>query len=200
MNRFAQLGCVVVLSFLGGCGGLTNAASSGDAPAVQALIDKGADVNAKNLAGTTPLIWASQNGHLDVVQLLLDKGADVNAKQNNDGATALMIASYFGHVDVAQALLAKGADVNAMANTGETALTGASANGHPEVVQALIESGASSQVAVNGTSPAFAPGVGFAQPLPYGETAMGIQSDLNQAAVQNQINNRWDAAVMNRMR
>jgi hypothetical protein len=75
--------------------GLFSAASGGDAAAVQALLAKGAELNAKNNDGVTALIVASGNGHLDVVQALLAKGAELNAK-NNDGATALMLASYNG--------------------------------------------------------------------------------------------------------
>ena len=47
---------------------------------VQALIDKGADVNAKDKKGATALMLASQKGYKEIVQLLITKGADVNAK------------------------------------------------------------------------------------------------------------------------
>ncbi|MGB6373780.1 MAG: ankyrin repeat domain-containing protein, partial [Methylocella sp.] len=67
---------------------LINAALRGDAAAVQALLAKGADVNAKMPFGWTALITASKFARLDVVQALLAKGADVNAKRI-DGETAL---------------------------------------------------------------------------------------------------------------
>ncbi len=81
-----------------------NAVGSGDPAAVEALLAKGADVNAKDNSGLTALMRASQFVHLDVVQALLAKGADVNPKRN-DGLTALMTASRLGRVDVVQALL-----------------------------------------------------------------------------------------------
>jgi ankyrin repeat protein len=109
---------------------------------VQALIAKGADVNAWSY-GSTALMLASDKGHLGVVQALLAAGADVNAKTSY-GSTALTVASSNGHLDVVQALLARGADVN-----GSGALGGASANGHLEVVQALLAKGAN----VNAGSP-----------------------------------------------
>lgn len=43
--------------------------------AAKLLLAAGADVNARNAAGTTPLYWAAKLGHAPMVQLLLDKGA-----------------------------------------------------------------------------------------------------------------------------
>jgi ankyrin repeat protein len=67
------------------------ASATGHLDVVQALLDKGADVNAKGNLGTTALMGASLTGRLDVMQALLDKGADVNARTNN-GMTALTVA------------------------------------------------------------------------------------------------------------
>jgi uncharacterized protein len=52
------------------------ASEKGHVDVVQALLAKGAEVNAKNNNGATALIWASIQGHVDVVQALLAKGAD----------------------------------------------------------------------------------------------------------------------------
>ena len=59
---------------------------------VQALLAKGANINAKTNLGATPLMAAAFDGHRDVVQALLAKGANVNAK-NSSGVTALMGAA-----------------------------------------------------------------------------------------------------------
>ena len=58
---------------------------------VQALLAKGADVNAKMNNGATALIQASRKGYDAIVQALLVKGADVHAKTKS-GATALIQA------------------------------------------------------------------------------------------------------------
>ena len=44
------------------------------------LISNGADVNAKDDDGSTPLHYAAHEGHKEIAELLIAKGADVNAK------------------------------------------------------------------------------------------------------------------------
>ena len=58
------------------------------------LIQDGANVNAKNDTGTTPLmIAAGNNPNPEVLKGLIEAGADVNAK-DKDGDTPLMIVAY----------------------------------------------------------------------------------------------------------
>jgi ankyrin repeat protein len=68
---------------------LVEAATKGDLAAVQALLAKGANVNARDNHGKTPLMVAAFQGHVSVVKSLLAKGADINAKDSLDGSTAL---------------------------------------------------------------------------------------------------------------
>lgn len=56
--------------------------------AIELLIQKGADVNAKNRDGGTPLHAAAFLGRTEAAELLIQKDADVNAK-NNNGETPL---------------------------------------------------------------------------------------------------------------
>jgi ankyrin repeat protein len=55
------------------------------------LIEAGADVNAVQQAGFTPLHAAAMTGQLELAKLLLDRGADRGAK-TDDGRTALAMA------------------------------------------------------------------------------------------------------------
>jgi len=66
------------------------AASEGNLQAVRYLLDQGADVNARENGGSTPLAEAAYYGHTDVIKELLLRGADLNLI-GHDG-TALDIA------------------------------------------------------------------------------------------------------------
>ncbi|KAL9055459.1 MAG: hypothetical protein Q9162_003557 [Coniocarpon cinnabarinum] len=138
---------------------------------VDTLLDKGADVNARDRHGETGLYAASAFGDTSMVRLLLERGADVNAQGGQCG-NALHAASREGYKEIVQILVDHGADVNAQsghysntlpadgsneytqallehgvdvtAQGGHhgTALQAASRNGHKEVVQILLDNGA----------------------------------------------------------
>jgi uncharacterized protein len=122
-----------------------DAAALGDAIALQAILAKGVNVNAKDDKGRTALMFAAANGRHDVVRALIENGAKLDVK-NKLGETALMYAASCGHFNVVRTLLDKGADINAKreggGNNGETALMLAASSGQLKVVQTLIDSGA----------------------------------------------------------
>ena len=121
---------------------LHEAARKGDKAEVEALLAKGADVNAKDKSGNTPLHVASENGKKDIAELLLDKGADVNAR-GEYGKTPLHSPSGNDKKDIVELLLAKGADVNAKATDGRTPLHWAASFGTTkDVAELLLSKGA----------------------------------------------------------
>jgi hypothetical protein len=79
-----------------------------DGSAVRLLLKHGADINAPNQMGQTPLHWASIYGTPEVVRLLLEHRADVEAK-DNFGKTALQEAADRGHDGVVELLREHGA-------------------------------------------------------------------------------------------
>lgn len=111
------------------------AVRKGDLPAVTALLDKGADVNAKFRYGSTALFKAAERGHTDVVKLLLARGADVTVKDTYYGANAMSWALQNKHFDAALALLEKDT-----ASVGDVLMTGVQ-EGNAALVGAAIGKG-----------------------------------------------------------
>ena len=110
---------------------------------VNIVIDNGADVNAKDRVGRTPLLFASRHRMKNVVNVLLSKGAliddievaaylgDINfikkflSQGNNieeqyglNGYTLLHYAAEEGNIKLAEFLLSKGADINSLSEYG----------------------------------------------------------------------------------
>lgn len=82
----------------------------------------GADVNAPNQNGDTPLHAAAARGYTTIVKDLLDKGAEVSAV-NKAGDTPLHNAASRAFTGVIQLLADKGASLEAKNNKGQTPLT-----------------------------------------------------------------------------
>lgn len=83
------------------------------------LLDRRADVNAKESFGFTPLHLASYLGHRALTRVLLDCKASVQAT-NNEGSTALHLAAKQNNTEVVKLLLnAKDVDLLAKDNAGK---------------------------------------------------------------------------------
>jgi len=97
---------------------LMEAVRRGDAARVEALIAKGANVNASWRYGETPLFFACDRGFTPVVKVLLEHGAEVNIKDTFYGMTPVARAADKDHVDIVKILLAKGADADSVLMSG----------------------------------------------------------------------------------
>ena len=120
---------------------LVTAIRDADAQAVRKLIDDGADVNARDAEGNTPLILASFYASPECVELLLEKGADANAA-NKAGVTALIRAAT--NYEKTRLLVDAGAKVRVRtADLGNTPLILAARRaGNSRTVKLLLERGA----------------------------------------------------------
>ena len=120
---------------------LFDAARLGRTDVLPALLIAGADIDAYDPRGFTPLILASYNGHAEATALLLDHGADSDRGDGARGNTALMGVAFKGHAGIAERLLEAGADPHRTNKAGQTALMMAALFGHNAIVDRLLDAG-----------------------------------------------------------
>jgi len=153
---------------------LFEAIKSEDIHKIRELIDKGADVNAKDQYKRSALWCALKNPFFrrfnldqktkeakesfrkskEITLLLIEKGADVNVKETEYEKTVLHGAASCGQKDIVKAAIDKGADINARIRWGgETPLHYAFFNAgrddddaRLEIVKLLVDSGANANI------------------------------------------------------
>lgn len=105
------------------------------------LIDRGANVNAKNEKGATPLYFATQS--YDLAQRLIAKGAEANIRAFGD-FTPLHQAAFSGNLKVAKLLIDHGADLNSRGEDGTVVqkIIYSRTESGTEMVRLLLEGGA----------------------------------------------------------
>ncbi|MBA3765553.1 MAG: ankyrin repeat domain-containing protein [Acidobacteria bacterium] len=148
---------------------LDEAVKNGNRQIVRALLDAGAEINARNSLGQTALMILDEDASEDLVWDLVAAGAKINLR-DEDGDTALILAASWSKAEILRALLNAGARVNAKNKEGETALMKAAAEGDLESVKLLIDSGAEINRKNNS-----------------GETALKLAEDNKHAEVVQQL-------------
>lgn len=96
------------------------ASRAGSLECLQWLLDRGAEVDARNNAHRTSIQLAAECGRAEAVKLLAAAGADLDT-QDRKGRTPLHRATYEGHGETAEALLVAGADTTVRNRNGKTA-------------------------------------------------------------------------------
>jgi len=114
------------------------------------LLQAGADVNAQNDQGYTPLLLTSKysntSSSVETVKVLLQAGADVNAPAK-EGLTPLHLATKYSNtsssLETVKVLLEYGANIDILDRYGDSPLDGAVINNLLVTANVLLEAGAS---------------------------------------------------------
>ena len=132
----------ILVVFIYGCMSLPkkNAAllqysAVGDSENVKRILDRGANINARDRYGDTPLHLAIKNKYLDTANLLINRGADINARGALDD-TPLHLSVYQGQKTFSDLLRSKGAEGGLLNRYG---LSPREMEGLQEIEQKVIE-------------------------------------------------------------
>jgi ankyrin repeat protein len=125
-----------------GCGdvptGLVDAAERGDLPAVERLLDDGADVDERRANGRTAVTAAALGDHVDVARVLIAAGADVDL-QDSERNNALLVTGQTGSVAMLREVLKASPDFTRTNRYGGVSVIPASERGHVDYVRAVLE-------------------------------------------------------------
>lgn len=119
------------------------AANAGHEPAIRALLERGALVDALDEDGRRPLMLACHRSKTAAALTLINRGGANVALRDRQEQTALMFAARNGNTEVVRVMTARSAPLDAQRSDGWTALHLAAREGQIDAVRALTEAGAS---------------------------------------------------------
>ncbi|TYZ66673.1 hypothetical protein PybrP1_000580, partial [[Pythium] brassicae (nom. inval.)] len=105
---------------------------------VDLLVANGANINARDTCGWTPLYFAACWSTQAIVELLLARGASIDMR-TSAGSTPLIGAASNGRLDAVRVLLEHGARIDVKTSSGKTALLVARSKRHTDIAE-LLES------------------------------------------------------------
>lgn len=114
---------------------LHDVAVTGPSELARFLIDRGADPDAANLDGYSPLQLAMKSGSVEIKEVFAAQGHYVDSRASG-GNTSLFDAANRGDLATVQLLMLSGADASASA---KSALAGAALGGHEIVVRYFLD-------------------------------------------------------------
>lgn len=93
-----------------------------DAKTVRLLVEKGANVNAKDVEGYTALHLAVTEKRLEIVRELIKSGAEVNAEEYGNKCIPLHLACMVGEKEIVEELVKAGAEIEQADKFGMTGM------------------------------------------------------------------------------
>jgi len=105
---------------------------------IEFLMARGADTEARNMDGKTPIHFAAEAGSKAAIEILIEQGADLNA-QDSSGCTAL---HYVTDEEIARFLIGKGADLKVRNSFDASPLNVALSHNLNGMARFFIDSGA----------------------------------------------------------
>ncbi|KAF1335317.1 Alternate phospholipase, partial [Globisporangium splendens] len=136
---------------------------------IEALINAGAEIDAADKLGYTPLMCMCSRGSLEGAATFLALGADIHKVAWSNGYTPLDFCVLSGNLGLIDLCLSKGANPNAQTFEGETCLHLAMTTGDTNIILRLIEGGANPNMQNR-----------------YGQTPAGVLLALPQGQVQKE--------------
>ncbi|MGW8780270.1 ankyrin repeat domain-containing protein [Streptomyces sp. NPDC055796] len=116
---------------------LLDAARAGDAEAVRAAVEGGANIEVRDAELRTPLLLASLGNHVEAARALVAAGADVDAQDARQDS-AWLVTGVTGSVAMLRALLPAGPDLRLTNRFGGVSHIPASERGHVAYVREVL--------------------------------------------------------------
>jgi ankyrin repeat protein len=121
---------------------LSVAIKYGNVVAVKGVIAKGTNLEQRDAAGRTPLLWAVKNEQTKIVKVLVEEGATIESK-DQDGMSALHWAAHNRNEEVLDLILEAGTKMQFVdPNFDNEQLTIAASFDRADIVKKLLEKGA----------------------------------------------------------
>jgi hypothetical protein len=120
---------------------LMKVAYSGDTDVAELLLEHGANINAQDGYGNTPLSYAVRAENLTMVRFLVEKGANIDLGGDQGKETPLMLAAMQGNVELIDCLLDGSATIDARDTNRSTSLMFAAGFNQPSAVRELLRRG-----------------------------------------------------------